>query len=349
MTIRIATIGFAHDHIYSIVGILVAAGAEVVSYFDPDDTPERVARFTERFPDAKTARSVEEILEDESIDLITSAAIPNQRAPLGIRAMQHGKDFLSAKPAFTTLEQLNEARRVQAETGRIYGVFFNERFGNPATVKAGELVHSGTIGRVVQTVGFGPHRLLNHGYRPEWVFDRENFGGVINDLASHQMDQFLYFTGSTEAEVVVSHVGNFRHQQFPNIHDYGDATLRSPQAVGHVRVDWMTPPGLATWGDVRLFILGTEGSIELRKNIDLAGREGANHLFIVDQQGTRYLECDQVPMPFAWQFLDDVRNRTETAVSQAHTFLACELALKAELQAVDLTANTVGKFTSITS
>jgi predicted dehydrogenase len=341
MTLRIATIGFAHDHIYSITGILASAGAAVVSYFDPDDTPERVARFVEHFPDAKAARSIEEILEDASIDVITSATIPNQRAPLGIRAMQHGKDYLSAKPAFTSLEQLEEARRVQAKTGRMYKVFFNERFGNPATVKAGELVHAGAIGRVVQTVGFGPHRLLNHGYRPVWVFDRQYFGGVINDLASHQMDQFLYFTGSTEAEVVSAHVGNFRHTQFPEIHDYGDATVRSSNAVGHVRVDWMTPPGLNTWGDVRLFILGTDGCIELRKNIDLAGREGANHLFIVDQQGTRYLECDNVPMPFASQFLEDVRNRTETAVSQAHTFLACELALKAELTAVDLTADAI--------
>jgi predicted dehydrogenase len=349
MTIRVAAIGFAHDHIYGIAGVLASAGAEIVAYFDPDDTPERAARFAERFPEAQAARSIEEILEDESIDVIISAAIPNQRAPLGIRAMQHGKDFLSAKPAFTDLEQLEEARRVQAETGRMYKVFFNERFGNPSTVKAGELVHSGAIGRVVQTVGFGPHRLLNHGYRPEWVFDRQYFGGVINDLASHQMDQFLYFTGSTEAEIVSAHIGNFRHTQYPKIHDYGDATLRSPQAVGHVRVDWLTPPGLGTWGDVRLFIVGTDGSIELRKNIDLAGREGANHLFIVDQQGTRYLPCDDVPMPFGQQFLDDVRNRTETAVSQAHTFLASELALKAELMAVDLTAKTVGEVSSISS
>ncbi len=339
MTIRVAAVGFAHDHIYGIAGVLASAGAEIATYYD--DTPERIARFVERFPQAQAARSVEEILEDQAVDVIISASIPNERAPLGIRAMQHGKDFLSAKPAFTSLEQLEQVKRVQAETGRIYSVYFGERFGNPATVKAGELVHSGAIGRVVQTVGFGPHRLLNHGYRPDWVFDRQYFGGVINDLASHQMDQFLYFTNSSEAEVVAAHVGNFRHQQFPKMHDYGDVTLRSAHATGHVRVDWMTPPGLDTWGDVRLFIMGTEGTIELRKNIDLAGREGTNHLFIFDQQETRYIPCAEVPMPFGAQFLNDVRNRTETAMPQAHAFLASELALKAEQIAVDLTVSEI--------
>lgn len=335
MTIRFSAIGFAHNHIFNQVKVLLAAGAELVSFYD--DVPARVALFTERYPQAQQAESIEAILNDEWVDVVVSASIPNQRAPLGVRVMQHGKDFLVAKPGFTDLEQLETVRRVQAETGRIYNVYFGERLQNRATVKAGGLVHSGAVGRVVQTVGFGPHRLLGHTERPDWVFDRRFFGGVINDLASHQIDQFLYFTGSKSAEIVASHVGNFKHPQFPNIHDYGDITIRSESATGYVRVDWMTPEGLSTWGDVRLFILGTDGYIELRKNIDIAGRKGDNHLFLVDKTGTHYVDCADVALPFAEQFIADVQNRTETAMPQAHCFLACELALRAELQAVELT------------
>lgn len=335
MSIKFSAIGFAHGHIYGQVQTMIDAGAELVSFYD-DDT-QRIAHFSSVFPQAKQVSTQEEILEDESIQLVVSADIPNERALLGIRAMQHGKDYMSDKPAFASIEQLNEVKKVQAETGRIYSVCFSERLTNHASVRAGELVHSGAIGKVVQTVGFGPHRLLGHVTRPDWTFDRKFFGGIINDLASHQMDQFLYFTGSTSAEVVASHVGNFKFSQYPKIHDFGDVIVRSPHAVGYVRVDWMTPKGLDTWGDVRLFILGTEGYIELRKNTDLVGREGSDHLFIVDQDGMRYDDCKNVEIQYGKQLIHDILNRTETAMPQAHVFLASELAIQAEMKAFDLT------------
>jgi predicted dehydrogenase len=334
MTVRIAAVGFAHYHIFSQVDALLGAGAELVCFYDAE--PERVRLFSDRYPGTPQAASIEAILEDETIDVVLSAAVPNERAPLGIRVMQHGKDYLCAKPAFTDLPQLAEARRVQAETGRIYAVYYGERFHNQSTVKAGELVHAGAIGQVVQTVGFGPHRLLGHVDRPDWTFDRQYFGGIINDLASHQMDQFLYFTGSTSAQIVAAQVANVKHKQFPAMHDFGDVVVRSPSATGYIRVDWLTPGGLDTWGDVRLFILGTEGYIELRKNTDIAGRSGDNHLFLVDNQGMQYIDCRAVQLPFGEQFVQDVLNRTQTAMSQAHCFLASELALQAELQAVEL-------------
>ncbi len=335
MTIRFAAIGLAHYHIYNFAGALRDAGVEIASVYD--EQPERVAEFQQSFPTAVAAPSIESILEDETIHIIGSAAIPNERAKLGIRAMQHGKDYISAKPSFTTIADLDEARRVQRNTGRIYSVFYGERFGNRSTVRAGELVHAGAIGRVVQTIGFGPHRLLGHTTRPDWTFDRQFFGGIINDLASHQIDQFLYFTGSTSAQVVTSQVGNFKFPQFPKMHDFGDLVVRSSSATGYVRVDWHTPQGLPTWGDVRLFIQGTEGYIELRKNVDISGREGDNHLFLVDNTGMQHVDCSDVVLPFGKQFVSDVQNRTETAMTQAHCFLASELALQAELQAFELT------------
>ena len=58
-----------------------------------------------------------------------------------------------------------------------------------------------------------------------------------------------------------------------------------------IRVDWFTPDGLPTWGDGRLTILGTEGTIELRKYVDIAGRPGGDHLFLVDKKGVRHIDC----------------------------------------------------------
>lgn len=330
---RFGVIGIDHPHIYGQSNLLQKAGAELVSFYATE--PSLIAEFSEKFPHARLARSAEEILEDESIHLIASAAIPDERAPLGIRAMQHGKDYMSDKPGFVSLEQLAEVRRVQAETGRIYSIDYSERLEVPAAVKAGELVHAGAIGKVVQTMGMGPHRTrLNT--RADWFFDPKRYGGILTDIGSHQADQFLFYTGSTEAEVVSSQVGNFKHPEYPQFQDFGDLMLRGNGGTGYIRVDWYTPDGLDTWGDGRLFILGTDGYIEARKYTDIAGRPGGNHLFLVDQKGIQYIDCRDVALPYGRRLLYDVVNRTETAMSQAHCFLASELALKAQAQAVKL-------------
>jgi predicted dehydrogenase len=328
--IRFSVIGLNHGHIYSQTEAVIRGGGELVSFYARE--PDLAAAFAKRYPQAKQAKSEKEILEDKAIQLVVSAAIPDERAPLGVRVMRSGKDYMADKPGITSLEQLAEVRKVQKETRRIYSIMYSERLENRATVKAGELVKAGAIGKVIQTIGMGPHR-MNVKSRPEWFFDRKRFGGILTDIGSHQFDQFLYFTGSTKAEVVSSQVGNVHHPQYPQFEDFGDVMLRGDSGTGYIRVDWFTPDGLKSWGDGRLTILGTDGYIELRKNIDIAGREGGNHLFLVDGKETRYIDCSQVPLPYGGQLVNDILNRTETAMSQEHCFLATELALKAQKQA----------------
>ena len=328
--IRFSVIGINHGHIYSQVEAVTRGGGQFVSFYAKE--PDLVASFSKRFPQVKLAASEKEILEDKSVQLILSSGIPSSRAPLGIRVMQHGKDYMSDKPGITSLEQLAEVRKVQKQTGRIYSIMYSERFENKATVKAGDLVASGAIGDVIQTIGLGPHR-MNADTRPAWFFDKKYFGGIITDIGSHQFDQFLYFTGSKKADIVSSQVANVAHPQYAAFEDFGDVTVRGNGGTGYIRVDWFTPGGLKTWGDGRLTILGTQGYIEIRKNIDIAGREGGSHLFLVNEKETQYIDCANVQLPYGQQLVDDVINRTETAMTQAHCFLATELALKAQKNA----------------
>jgi predicted dehydrogenase len=331
--IKFAVIGLNHYHIYSQVDAVLRGGGDLVSFYAKE--PDLADAFAKHYPQARLTRNENEILEDAAIQLVLSAGIPNERAPLGIRVMQHGKDYMSDKPGITSLEQLAEVRHVQAQTRRIYSIMYSERLENRATVKAGELVKAGAIGHVIQTVGLGPHR-INIKQRPQWFFDKKNYGGILCDLASHQADQFLFFTGSTRADVVAAQVGNVHYSQYPEFEDFGDVMMRGNTGTGYIRVDWFTPDGLATWGDGRLTILGTEGFIEIRKNIDIAGRPGDSHLFLVDQKETRYIDCTHQPLPYGGQLLSDIVNRTETAMSQEHCFLAMELVLKAEEKAQKL-------------
>jgi predicted dehydrogenase len=328
--VRFAVIGANHGHIYGQVNLLLRAGAELVSVFARE--PDLGAQFVKTYDQARAAGSMDEILEDQTIQLIVSAAIPAERSSIGIAAMRHGKDFMSDKPGFTTLAQLAEARRVQAETGQIYSICYSERFENAATVKAGELVKAGAIGQVLQTIGLGPHR-ANLPSRPDWFFRRAQYGGILADIASHQADQFLFFTGSTTASVVTAQVANYQHFDYPELEDFGDILVRGDGGTGYIRVDWFTPDGLGTWGDTRLTVLGSDGYVEVRKNVDIAGKPGGNHLFLVDHKGTHRIDCTDVALPYGPQLLSDIQNRTETAMSQEHCFLASELVLRAQAEA----------------
>ena len=331
--IRFAAIGLNHNHIYGQTGLLLNAGAELVAFYSAED--DLAAEYNSRFDQAVRKATQAEILEDESLDLIVSAAIPCERPGIGIQAMHHGKDYMSDKPGFTTLEQLAEVRKIQAETGRIYSINYSERLETRVSGKIDELLQAGAIGKVIQTLGLGPHRTrLPH--RPDWFFDESKYGGIICDIASHQFDQYLHYTGSTDAEVVHAQVANYNHPQHPGLQDFGDVVLRSEGCTGYIRVDWFTPDGLATWGDGRLVIMGTDGYIEARKYLDIAGREGANHLFLVNNDKTEYFDCSNVPLPYGPRLIDDIRNRTETAMGQEHCFKASELALKAQAQATRL-------------
>jgi len=328
--IKFSVININHSHIYGMVDAVTRGGGQLVSFYAKE--PDLVAAFQKRYPQAKLAKDKKEILDDKSIQVVLSSGIPVERAPLGVEVMKAGKDYLVDKPGITSLEQLAQVRKVQKETKRIYSIMYSERFENRATVKAGALVKAGAIGKVIQTIGMGPHR-MNAPTRPDWFFDKKYFGGIITDIASHQFDQFLFFTGSTEASVVASQIGNVHHPQYPKFEDFGDVMLKGNGGAGYIRVDWFTPDGLKTWGDGRLTILGTDGFIEIRKNIDIANHDNGNHLYLVNQKETTYIDCNKEPLPFGQQFVDDVVNRTETAMPQAHCLLATELALKAQKNA----------------
>lgn len=331
--VRFAAIGLAHLHVFAQVGALLSAGGELAAFHsDGDDLAEGFAKL---FPQARRASDRREILEDDSIRLVASAAAPEERAALAADAMRHGKDVLVDKPGAVSPGEVTMLRRVQAETRRRWAVFFAERLTSRATVRAAELVRAGAVGEVVQTLGLGPHQ-VGLAPRPDWFWDPARSGGILGDLASHQVDQFLHFTGAERAELVSAQVANRAHPERPGFEDFGELVLRAPTATGYARVDWLTPAGLGTWGDVRLFVLGTEGALELRKNCDLAGREGGDHLFLVDGSDVRHIACDDVALPFARQLLDDVRQRTETAIGQAHAFLATDLALEAQARATRL-------------
>ena len=331
MTFKLGVIGIDHGHIFGMLGNMVAQGCTCDAYWT-DGPAVTETKFREVFPHLTKADDRRRILDDPAIKMVLISAVPADRAKFAIEAMEAGKDVMVDKPGCTTLEQLAAIREVQARTGRIWTVNFSERFEVPAVTKAEELVFGGAIGRVIQTVGLGPHK-QNLKTRPDWFFDPARFGGILCDIGSHQIDQFLHFTGSTSATVAHALVENTTMPDHPGFQDFGEIVLRSDKGHGYVRVDWFTPNGLPTWGDGRLFIQGTEGQIELRKYTDIGRPHITNNLFLVNGDKNELIPCEDAGLPYFPRLAADVEDRTETAVGQTHTFTTTELAIQAQMKA----------------
>lgn len=334
--VRFAAIGLDHAHVFGHISGLLDIGCELVGISSDDPDAATVQKVRQSWPEAPWIDDPGQLLLDQTVDLIVTAAIPSRRAAIAIEAMRAGKDVLADKPGCVTADELDRIRQTVAETGRFWSVCFSERFEVRSVARAVDLVRAGRIGKVVQTIGLGPHRegdrahLAGGAGRPDWFYDRTSTGGIITDIASHQIDQFLWFTAATSAEVVTSTVANYTHESSPLMQDFGEVLLRSGGAQGYIRVDWYTPQGLPTWGDGRLIILGTEGYLELRKYVDIAGRPGGDHLFVVDGERTEYIDCSDAPLTYYPDLVNDVRNRTTTACPQEHTFEVMRLALMAQ-------------------
>lgn len=330
----IAAIALEHGHIYGMCNGLKEAGAVIKWVYDRN--PEKMNEFISRYPEAEKASCEEEILNDPEVKLICGAAVTSERCALGLRVMAAGKDYFTDKAPLTTLEQLEAAKEMVRKTGRKYMVYYSERLHVESAVFAGQLIEQGAIGTPIHIDGFGPHRIGNPSSRPDWFYEKEKYGGILCDIGSHQIEQFLFFCGAKDAEVKYSQTANYNHPEYPELEDFGDAVLVGDNGTTqHFRVDWFTPDGLRTWGDGRTFILGTEGYIELRKYINVGTKDQTgDHVFLVNADGEQHFEvAGKIGFPFFGQLILDCINRTENAMTQEHAFKAAELCVRAQIQA----------------
>lgn len=325
---KFAAAYFDHGHLHGMINGLTEAGAELTMIFEPD--AERLASLKEKFPDVHVAQSFDEVLGSD-VQMVASAAIPNRRGPIGCQVMQAGKDYFTDKCPFTTLAQLEDAEKVVAETGQKYMVYYSERLHVESAWYVDQLIQEGVIGDIVHMEIFGPHR-LNKGGRPDWFFDKEQYGGILTDIVSHQFDQFLHYTRCTHGTIAHAAVDNRANADKPELEDVGQAVLILENGVQcFSRVNWFTPDGMRGWGDGRSFITGTKGTIEIRKYFDFGRSDEGNTIILANGEGEEIMRVSgKVGFPFFGQFILDCLNRSEHAMTQAHAFAVSRLSLQAQ-------------------
>lgn len=324
----LALVGADHNHLFEIIDRMAKAGIVPAQH-------TRDGSFVELYEDwqkESEASTFDEILADDSIDVIVTAAIPRDRADIALRAIEAGKHVVSDKPGLTTMAQLDAIRAAVAERpGRPWTVLFTERYENRAINEAVRLARSGAIGTIVHVVGAGPHTMWAK-RRPDWFWDPDATGGILVDVGSHQVDQFLSITGvaAADVEIVASSVGNVASPDHPGMQDIGSMTLAASGMVGDHRLDYLTAKGLGTWGDCRLMIVGTEGTIEARSNVDVAGVEGAEHLIVVDAGSTRRVDISDVVVDWGEQLVADLADDGERLMTQQHAIDVTDVCLRAQ-------------------
>ncbi|MBE6650841.1 MAG: Gfo/Idh/MocA family oxidoreductase [Ruminococcaceae bacterium] len=327
-----ACIGLAHSHIYGMTNSLISAGATLRWVYDDDASA--VEAFAKKYPDVKIARSIDEVLSDKSVMLVASADIPSRRASLAINCMRSGHNFFVDKAPAVTLSECDEIERCQRETGMKYFVYYSELIENDAAIFARDLIKRGALGRLYNMEIVAPHR-LNAPTRPDWFWKKALTGGILTDIGSHQIEQFLEFSDCAEAKITNATVNNFFHPEYPEFEDFGCATIESKNGIkGYIRVDWMSPDGIKAFGDLRLTLLCEKGYIELRKNCDIGRSDKGNNVFVVTNDGV-YSDCvsGKVQKTYFNKLIHDCLEGSDTAMNKDFVYSAMRLTVEAQMMA----------------
>lgn len=253
---RLAIAGLAHPHVqYLLTEVDHVADVELVGMADPD--PELLERYNQRYG-VSTYHDHRKLLDATSPEVVGVAGVYGDRAGVVVDALQAGAHVLADKPLATTLDQLAEIEG--AAGSRTVSVLFEKRF-YPVTRAARELVAAGELGDLVQLAATGPHR-LGRSDRPSWFFRRRCYGGPLGDLAVHDVDLALLFSGARSGWVTASQ-GNAAVPDRPEFADHASALLQAGALAATLEVNWLTPDGSPYHGDYRLRVTGTTGTLEI--------------------------------------------------------------------------------------
>lgn len=212
----------AHVHAKSIL----ALGHELVALADTD--PRHLSEFSAEFG-GNTYGSLEEMLVNETVDVLHICTPHNLHVPMALYALDHGVNVFMEKPPVISEEQLSQLRSVLRLSTKKLGFCFQNRY-NPPVIKAFEMLHSGVAGKVLGARGYVTwNRGVNY-YNDPWhgTLEQEG-GGVLINQAIHTLDILHYFVGKTPVSVDAV-ITNHRLKTEIEVEDTVSALISYPDA-----------------------------------------------------------------------------------------------------------------------
>lgn len=150
--------------------------------------------------------SLDALLQDEDIELIT-LAIPNDlHMDVAIRAMQAGKHVVSEKPVALSSSELQRMIDASRDTGKIFTVHQNRRWDEDFLIVK-KLFCEGALGR---TFNIESRVHGSRGVPGDWRNMYRHGGGMVLDWGVHLIDQMLQMVDEDVISTfaTVSHVTN---------------------------------------------------------------------------------------------------------------------------------------------
>jgi predicted dehydrogenase len=252
----VAIIGVAHPHVEYVLEELKRSDRKDYTLLGVQDSDVELAHHYAAPFGAPVFAQVNEILAERP-DVAVIAGRYAERGTEAAAALRAGAHIIADKPLCTSLEQLNEVEQAVRVSGRSVTLLLEKR-GYPETLAAHEFIQTGGLGEIVGITSVGPHK-LNPNTRPEWFFRRDEYGGIIGDLAVHDLDTALLFAPAQSAQVR----GWVRAVAPNGFAHYGVASVITPTTVISAEVSWLTPQASDVHGDYRMRVVGTRGTLEI--------------------------------------------------------------------------------------
>lgn len=257
--IRLAVAGMAHQHVlYVFDELAFQPDVRLVAASEPD--PALREHHASRTGDVPVYTDHREMLARHDVDVVAVCGVYAQRADAVVGALDAGADVLADKPLCTSLEQLSAIEQAAKTSGRVVSVMFEKR-GYPVTLAARRLVADGVLGELTLVASTGPHK-LRYAERPPWFFT-EQYGGILADLAVHDVDMVLALTSGTDGHVVGS-VGKRAYPEHPSFSDHGAMLLVTGGVSATIDAHWLAPAAAAGNGNYVMRLVGTRGTAEMR-------------------------------------------------------------------------------------
>ena len=317
---RIAIIGAAHPHVDYVLDELTRADRTEFELVGVQDADRAVAEHHAARFGVPAFDRAEDLLA-EGADIAVIAGVYGARGSDVVAALRAGAHVLADKPLCTTLADLDRIEAAAAETGRTVTLLLEKR-GYPETLAALDVVRAGELGDIVGVTSSGPHK-LNRAQRPDWFFDPARYGGILADLAVHDLDAALLFAPADEG--VVRGDVSAPLDGAETFARYGTATFTTPATVVSAEVSWLTPSASDVHGDYRLRLVGTRGTAEIfwaRGRVELT----------TDDRPTRTLDLPAGRRP-AEEALDAFAAGRTPEVGTSDSLAATRLALLAQRSA----------------